>query len=95
MNSSTKSRLFFGINVSHTLKNTINMVSSTIEGEYKDLKWVTGTNLHLTLYFIGYLQKSKIENMINEIKNISLSESFEMSIAGQLLQLAQNVIRAL
>ena len=77
-----KSRIFFGINVSHTLKNTISMLSSTIEGEYKDIKWVTGTNLHLTLYFIGNLHKNKIEIMINEIKNISLSESFQMSIEG-------------
>lgn len=82
MNKLNKSRIFFGINVSHTLKNAISMLSSTIEGEYKDIKWVTGTNLHLTLFFIGNLHEDKIETMKNEIKNIFLSESFEMTIEG-------------
>ena len=48
-----KSRLFVGIDVSHLLKDVIDMTSSTIECERNDIKWNTGTNLHITLLFLG------------------------------------------
>tara|TARA_Y100001935_G_scaffold106424_1_gene88343 strand:- start:32 stop:595 length:564 start_codon:yes stop_codon:yes gene_type:complete len=75
-----KSRLFIGIDVSHSLKDTINMTSSTIECEKRDIKWNTGTNLHITLLFLGNIEKSLLPKIVKNINNSYLVEPFKISI---------------
>lgn len=75
-----KSRLFVGIDVSHLLKDVIDMTSSTIECERNDIKWNTGTNLHITLLFLGDIDRSLIPKIINTINDSYLVEPFKISI---------------
>jgi len=74
------SRLFVGINISHLLKDVITMTSSMIECEKKAIKWNTGTNLHITLSFIGNVDQAVIPDIINKIKSLYLTEPFKISI---------------
>ena len=74
------SRLFIGIDMSHLLKDAINMTSSTIDCNKKGIKWNTGTNLHITLLFLGNVEKSLIPNIVKNIKNLYLVEPFKISI---------------
>ena len=74
------SRLFIGINISHLLKDVIKMTSSTIECEKKAIKWNTGTNLHITLSFLGNVNQSSITHIIKKINSLYLVEPFNISI---------------
>ena len=73
-------RLFVGINISHLLKDVILMSASTVECERKAIKWNTGTNLHITLSFLGSIEQSSIPDIIRKIKSLYLVEPFKISI---------------
>ena len=74
------SRLFIGINISHLLKDVILMTSSMIECEKKAIKWNTGTNLHITLSFIGNVDQVAIPDIIKKIESLYLTDPFKISI---------------
>ena len=78
------SRLFVGINISHLLKDVITMTSSMIECEKKAIKWNTGTNLHITLSFIGNVDQAVIPDIINKIKSLYLTEPFKILRQGSI-----------
>lgn len=77
-----RSRLFLGIDVSYKLKDLMSMISSTIESGFKEIKWITGTHLHITLAFLGNVEKSRVPELIQKIKDTSLVEPFEMKVEG-------------
>lgn len=60
----------------------MSMISSTIETGYKEIKWITGTHLHITMAFLGNVNQSRIPVLIKKIKETSLVEPFEMSVEG-------------
>tara|TARA_Y100000996_G_C22405967_1_gene595129 strand:+ start:307 stop:864 length:558 start_codon:yes stop_codon:yes gene_type:complete len=74
------SRLFIGINVSHLLKDIILMTSSTVECDRKAIKWNTGTNLHITISFLGNVDQGSIPGIIDKIKSLYLVEPFKICI---------------
>ena len=66
-----KKRIFISIPL---LNNTKEELISFKE-DYKDLpiKWVSDNNLHITLFFIGYLNKDKIALITEDLKNLLLN----------------------
>ena len=75
-------RVFIGIDISYRLKNIIKMVSTTLESNYNDIKWVTGNSLHITISFLGNINKKHIAEISNKIRESFLVEQFKISVEG-------------
>ena len=75
-------RVFIGIDISYKLKNIIKMISTTLESKYNDIKWVTGNSLHITISFLGNINKKHIAEISNKIRESFLVEQFKISVEG-------------
>ena len=62
---SESKRVFVGIDLSRKFSQLIPMLKTTIGEHEGDIKWISGKNLHLTLSFLGNIDDSKIETLIN------------------------------
>ena len=69
-------RTFIGIPVKVNLQMIVEMVQSTIDLTFEDIKWVYGKNLHLTLAFLGNVNQSKIDELKKELQNVNLGQPF-------------------
>ena len=58
------------------------MISSTIETKYNRIKWVSGTNLHITLLYLGNINNNSINKIIDRINKVTLVNKIEISIEG-------------
>ena len=52
------------------------MIQTTIDAPYGDIKWVFGKNLHLTLSFLGNLNKSQLDDLSKELEAINFGQPF-------------------
>lgn len=59
-------RCFIAIELSEEIKNTLAKIESELQRNIQGVKWVNPDNIHLTLKFLGQIEKEAIE----EIKKI-------------------------
>ena len=69
-------RIFIGIPVKVNLKTVVEMIQTTVDAPYGDVKWVYGKNLHLTLAFIGNVDESQLKLISSELESINLGQPF-------------------
>ena len=69
-------RTFIGIPLRVNLATVVEMIQTTIEAPYGDIRWVYGKNLHLTLSFLGKLEQTKIDELAKELEIINLGQPF-------------------
>jgi 2'-5' RNA ligase len=76
-------RVFVAIEVGSEIKNKLSEYLSKLKRTGADVKWVPTENIHLTLKFIGYIEKEALINLNNIIKDAVLSiEPFSISIGN-------------
>ncbi|GIW62390.1 MAG: RNA 2',3'-cyclic phosphodiesterase [Patescibacteria group bacterium] len=85
MTSSTV-RVFIGIDLPHNFKKQLDSNLSLLKTKYKTFKWVEPENYHLTLVFLGEVNKDKInsiakrtEKVVFEIPGFNLT-SYKLNI---------------
>lgn len=81
MSNQTK-RLFVGIEVSPKVKSLTSLLKTTLQSGSGNIRWIYSGNLHLTLSFIGDVNKTKIPDLVQEIEQVSGQSSFKLSIEG-------------
>lgn len=59
-----KKRLFIALNLPFAIKKEIACILAGFRQKYRGIKWVEEDNLHLTLHFLGYVEKEKEELVI-------------------------------
>jgi len=69
-------RIFIGIPVKVNLKTVVEMIQTTVDAPYGNVKWVYGKNLHLTLAFIGDVDEAKLKVLSDELKSLNLGQPF-------------------
>tara|TARA_S200000501_G_C20868400_1_gene763109 strand:- start:350 stop:913 length:564 start_codon:yes stop_codon:yes gene_type:complete len=69
-------RIFIGIPVKVNLNTVVEMIQTTVDAPYGDIKWVYGKNLHLTLAFVGNLEESQIKDIITELESMNFGQPF-------------------
>lgn len=76
-------RVFIAIEIDSEIKNKLSEYLSTLKRTYADVKWVAPENIHLSLKFIGYIEKETLINL-NKIINdaVSCIGPFSISIGN-------------
>ncbi len=76
-------RVFIAIEISSEIKDKLSEYLSKLKRTGADVKWVAAENIHLTLKFIGYIEKDALVNL-NEIINDAVCnvEPFSISIGN-------------
>ena len=69
-------RVFIGIPIRVNLQTIVEMIQTTIDAPYGDIKWVFGKNLHLTFAFLGNINQSQIDALSKELEKINLGQPF-------------------
>jgi RNA 2',3'-cyclic 3'-phosphodiesterase len=81
MENNTK-RLFIGITVPRTIKNTIQMIRTTVDAPDDLIRWISGNNVHLTLSYLGEVSDDRIEALTKSLKSKIDTSSFRLSVEG-------------
>ena len=76
-------RVFIAIEINSEIKDKLSEYLSKLKMTGADVKWVSPENIHLTLKFIGYIEKEALTNL-NEIINDAVSgiDPFSISISN-------------
>ncbi len=76
-------RVFIAIEIDSEIKNKLSEYLSKLKSTGADVKWVSPENMHLTLKFIGCIEKEALINL-NRIINDAISsiEPFSISIGN-------------
>ncbi len=73
-------RAFIAIEIDSEIKNKLSEYLSKLKRTGADVKWVAPENIHLTLKFIGYIEKETLINL-NKIINYAVSSIVPFSIS--------------
>ena len=79
---SDQARIFIGIELSGYFVDVIPMIKSTIIDKKDSIRWINGRNLHLTLSFIGSIDKTKLDMLEEKMSSISSFNSFDIIVNG-------------
>ncbi len=76
-------RVFIAIEIKGEIKDKLSKYLSRLKRMGADVKWVSTENIHLTLKFIGYIEKEALINL-NEIINDAVCsvEPFNINIGN-------------
>jgi len=66
-----KIRCFIAIELSEEIKNTLAKIEKELEKTIYGVKWVEPGNIHLTLKFLGYIEKDIVEKIKEILKEIA------------------------
>jgi len=66
-----KIRLFIAIELPKTVQKEIHTLQNALKKTYQDIKWVNPQNIHLTLKFLGYVEKEKIGKIIECLNKLT------------------------
>lgn len=78
-----KLRTFIAIELSKEVKDLLGKLQDTLKKSNADVKWVKKENIHLTLKFLGAIEKEKIDEIIKIIDSISHNISvFQLDISS-------------
>ena len=73
-------RVFIAIEIDSEIKNKLSEYLSRLKRTGADVKWVSPENIHLTLKFIGYIEKEALVDL-NKVVNDAVSNiAFSISI---------------
>lgn len=76
-------RLFWAVNLPHSLKQKLFGIQSRLREVPADVKWVEQQNFHLTVKFLGDVNPSKTNEIIKSVREaVSGLGDFELEIAG-------------
>lgn len=76
-------RTFVAVELSEILKSEIDALGQRLQRESAQLKWVSRTNFHLTLKFLGDVESSRITAMAEGLaRAVAGTEAFSLSFAG-------------
>ncbi len=76
-------RVFIAIEIDSEIKNKLSEYLSKLKRTGADVKWVSPENIHLTLKFIGYIEKEALINLNKIINDAVFSiEPFSVSIGN-------------
>lgn len=76
-------RVFIAIEIDSEIKNKLSEYLSKLKRTGADVKWVAPENIHLSLKFIGYIEKETLINLNKIISNaVSCIGPFSISIGN-------------
>ena len=63
-----RTRLFWAVNLPAEIKSKLTSLQSLMQGVPADVKWVEQQNLHLTVKFMGDVDRTKINDLVQAVK---------------------------
>ena len=69
-------RIFLGIPVRVNISTMVEMIQTTVDAPYGDIKWVYGKNLHLTLAFLGDVEEIQINELSQSLEELNFGTPF-------------------
>ena len=66
-------RTFIAIEIDPTHKQKLTHLISTLKQSDSDVKWVNGTQMHLTLKFLGNIEETKVQEISDALTSIANS----------------------
>ncbi|MFH1006021.1 MAG: RNA 2',3'-cyclic phosphodiesterase [Candidatus Latescibacterota bacterium] len=76
-------RSFIAIELPKTLQDILNALFSDLRREDADVGWVPATNLHLTLKFLGDVERTRFPDLIHGIQQATKgTEPFDLTLTG-------------
>jgi RNA 2',3'-cyclic 3'-phosphodiesterase len=76
-----KVRAFFGLPVPEALRQELGPYLAACAATAPDFRWVPAANLHLTVRFIGTIERTAVENIADRLAQRSLV-GFELALGG-------------
>ncbi len=67
-------RLFIGIDIPKEVKDNLFNIQKIISGDIAKIKWVEKKNLHITLKFLGNVEKSNLNKIKEKLDSINFNE---------------------
>ncbi len=64
-------RAFIAVEIDDQTRQKISELISTLKKSNADIKWITDSQMHLTLKFLGNIDKDKVQGISDSISNIS------------------------
>ncbi|MGB9888035.1 MAG: RNA 2',3'-cyclic phosphodiesterase [Moorellales bacterium] len=76
-------RLFVAVEFEPEIKRALADLVAQMSGSRADVKWVEGTNFHLTLYFLGEVTKERVADLNQVLSLASRSTNpFRLEVGG-------------
>jgi 2'-5' RNA ligase len=75
-------RIFLGIPIYNSVFNIVTMMRTMVEDPNKNLRWVSGKSIHLTISFIGNFNENQIPSLVENIQSALTQNPFTISIEG-------------
>lgn len=73
MVSNTKKRVFIAVNFGNRAKEEMVRLQNKIENSFNDacpIKWTRKENLHITVFFIGYVYDDDLISILDQVENV-------------------------
>ena len=80
-----KVRCFIAIELSQDIKETLNRIEDELKQTISGVKWVKPKNIHLTLKFLGHIEKEvveKIQEILNQVARETKAFRIKLSSPG-------------
>lgn len=76
-------RIFIAFNIDEMILDKIQKIVKELESfsSFNDIKFIPKKNMHVTIKFIGEFQKEKLDNLIQNLKEINFS-SIDLKVKG-------------
>jgi RNA 2',3'-cyclic 3'-phosphodiesterase len=68
-----KKRLFIAIELPAPIRQKLQQIQQELKRYARDAKWVKVTGIHLTLKFLGYVDQSRIPNIVDTLSDVAKS----------------------
>jgi len=65
-------RCFLAFELPNPLINLIKTLQSSLRTKYRDLRWVESENLHLTLHFLGEINRNTMDGIVKECRPLAM-----------------------
>jgi len=78
-------RLFIGVELDERVRDAAAAISESVRrdlGQRVGARWVPAANLHITLWFLGEVDESRVESMMNAIDSRYREGAFDVEISG-------------
>ena len=82
MKANLTKRVFIGIPIGHEIKHILPQLKISVKCHPNYIQWVSETNLHLTLSFMGNISINIIPDLINELAQYTANNYFKIKIEG-------------
>ncbi|MBW8895177.1 MAG: hypothetical protein JF613_03205 [Acidobacteria bacterium] len=78
-------RLFVGVELDERVKEAAAQIADSLRldlGQRLDARWVPPANLHITLWFLGEVEQSRVEATVKAIDAPFHEPAFDLEISG-------------